>query len=108
MTPPSSPRTGEPRTEADRDWLRWRFGGITTGPAYEDTCRRILAIEREARAGEAEGGVRQLADTIRRHLLMHADHRASDVWQENTVAMFDALLDRAALASPEPDDEEAR
>jgi hypothetical protein len=29
---------------------------------------------------------------------MHADHRASDVWQENTVAMFDALMEAEAEA----------
>ena len=39
-----------------------------------------------------------LPDTIRRHLLMHPDHRASDVWQENTVAMFDALMEDVAEA----------
>jgi hypothetical protein len=51
MTDPTAPVT--PRTEAGRDWLRWKYGGRTTGRDYDEDLTRILAIEREAGSTDA-------------------------------------------------------
>jgi hypothetical protein len=110
MTTPSSPRAGEAMTEAGREVLQIHMDGMTLNEHDEDEdvpCwleGRILAIEAEARAGEAEGGVRQqVVREIRGRLFEAAWRRDGKEWLDPKVTS--RILDEveAALASPEPD-----
>jgi hypothetical protein len=126
MTPPSSPRAGEPRTEAGRRLWDSAHGltrldkAVTRDKARDLIREEVLRIEAEARAGEAEGGVRPDDDAVWAHVIReHETGEPALLDDEGVAAVNKALsvygsrtfLDRtwirpgptlAALASPEP------
>jgi hypothetical protein len=85
-----SPET--PRTEAGRDWLRWKYGGRTTGRDYDEDLTRILTIEREAASTDAwidaEKGSAALAASdaeVESALRALAASDAGEAWVESVV-----------------------
>jgi hypothetical protein len=71
-----------PRTEAGRDWLRWKYGGRSSGRDYDHDLTRILDIEREAGS----------TDALRARIMERAKHPTAG-W------MFRDLLDDPALTA---------